>query len=129
MLFDLPNDDILYDALVARSDAYTRPVLKDTGQYAPEESTELGDEHYDTQVADLKPRVWERELADTEKRLAELRRQRAQEKDIKVRQDLDILIDSREKKIATMKLEHQYLLEYVNVGEVVYGGLRALRRE
>jgi hypothetical protein len=113
-------------AWVARSDAYTQPVLKDTGKYVPEESTELGDEHYDTQVADLKPRVYERELADTEKRLAELRRQRAQEKDVKVRQDLDILIDSREKKIATMKLEHQYLLDYVNVGEVVYGGLRAL---
>ena len=113
-------------AWVARSDAYTQPVLKDTGKYVPEESTELGDENYDTQVADLKPRVYERELADTEKRLAELRRQRAQEKDVKVRQDLDILIDSREKKIATMKLEHQYLLEYVNVGEVVYGGLRAL---
>ncbi len=113
-------------AWVARSDAYTQPVLKDTGKYVPEESTELGDENYDTQVADLKPRVYERELADTEKRLAELRRQRAQEKDVKVRQDLDILIDSREKKIATMKLEHKYLLEYVNVGEVVYGGLRAL---
>ncbi|MFJ1471758.1 DUF885 domain-containing protein [Massilia sp. YIM B02787] len=113
-------------AWVARSDAYTQPVLKDTGKYVPEESTELGDENYDTQVADLKPRVYERELADTEKRLAELRRQRAQEQDVKVRQDLDILIDSREKKIATMKLEHKYLLEYVNVGEVVYGGLRAL---
>ena len=113
-------------AWVARSDAYTQPVLQDTGKYVPEESTELGDENYDTQVADLKPRVYERELADTEKRLAELRRQRAQEKDVKVRQDLDILIDSREKKIATMKLEHKYLLEYVNVGEVVYGGLRAL---
>jgi hypothetical protein len=111
---------------VARSDAYTRPVLKDTGQYVPEESTELGDESWDTQVADLKPRVWERELADTERRLADLRRQRAQEKDVKVRQDLDILIDSREKKIATMKLEHKYLLDYVNVGELVYGGLRAL---
>jgi uncharacterized protein (DUF885 family) len=113
-------------AWVARSDAYTQPVLKDTGKYVPEESTELGDESYDTQVADFKPRVWERELADTEKRLADLRRQRAQEKDVKVRQDLDILIDSREKKIATMKLEHQYLLDYVNVGELVYGGLRAL---
>jgi hypothetical protein len=113
-------------AWVARSDAYTQPVLKDTGKYVPEESTELGDETYDTQVADLKPRVYERELADTEKRLAELRRQRAREQDVKVRQDLDILIDSREKKIATMKLEHRYLLDYVNVGEFVYGGLRAL---
>ena len=43
-------------AWVARSDAYTQPVLKDTGKYVPEESTELGDENYDTQVADLKAR-------------------------------------------------------------------------
>jgi hypothetical protein len=111
---------------VARSDAYTQPVLKDTGKYSPEESTELGDESFDTFVADFKPRDYERQLADTEKRLKELRRQRALEKDVKVRQDLDILIDSREKGIASMKLERQYLLNYVNVGELVYGGLRAL---
>lgn len=113
-------------AWVARSDAYTQPVLKDTGKYQPEESTALGDESFDTQVADFKPRVYERALADTEQRLAALRRERALEQDVKVRQDLDILIDSREKIVATMKLEHQYLLDYSNVGELVYGGLRAL---
>jgi hypothetical protein len=111
---------------VARSDAYTQPVLKDTGKYQPEESTELGDESFDTAVADFKARDYERQLADTEKRLQALRRERAAEKDVKVRQDLDILIDSREKRIAGMKLERQYLLNYVNVGELVYGGLRAL---
>lgn len=68
-------------AWVARSDAYTQPVLKDTGKYHPEESTQLGDESFDTMVADFKPRDYERELADTEKRLLELRRQRAAEKD------------------------------------------------
>jgi hypothetical protein len=113
-------------AWVARSDAYTQPVLKDTGKYHPEDSTQLGDESFDTMVADFKPRDYERELADTEKRLAELRRQRALEKDPKVAQDLDILIDSREKQAASMKLERQYLLDYTNVSELVYGGLRAL---
>jgi hypothetical protein len=113
-------------AWVARSDAYTQPVLKDSGKYHPEESTQLGDESFDTMVADFKPRDYERELADTGKRLVELRRERALEKDPKVRQDLDILIDSREKQAATMKLERQQLLDYVNVGELVYGGLNAL---
>jgi hypothetical protein len=113
-------------AWVARSDAYTQPVLKDTGKFAPEESSQLGDESFDTAVADFKPRDYERQLLDTEKRLKELRRQRASEKDPKVRQDLEILIDSREKLVASMKLEHQYLLNYVNVGELVYGGLNAL---
>jgi hypothetical protein len=113
-------------AWVARSDAYTQPVLKDTGRYHPEAASEVGDESFDTAVADFKPRVYERELADTEKRLAELRRERAAEQDPKVKQDLDILIESRVKQIATMKLERQYLLDYTNVGELVYGGLQAL---
>jgi hypothetical protein len=113
-------------AWVARSDAYTQPVLKDTGKYHPEDSTQLGDESFDTMVADFKPRDYERELADTEKRLLELRRQRTLEQDPKVRQDLDILIDSREKQVTSMKLERQYLLDYTNVGELVYGGLRSL---
>lgn len=111
---------------VARSDAYTQPVLKDTGKYAPEESTDLGDESFDTDVVDFKPREFERELADTEKRLADLRRQLPQEKDVKVHQDLEILIASREKKIASMKIQRQYLLDYVNAGELMYGGLHAL---
>jgi hypothetical protein len=113
-------------AWVARSDAYTQPVLKDTGRYHPESASEVGDESFDTAVADFKPRVYERELADTEKRLVELRRERAAEQDPKVRQDLDILIESRVKQIASMKLERQYLLDYTNVGELVYGGLQAL---
>jgi hypothetical protein len=113
-------------AWVARSDAYTQPVLKDTGKFAPEESSQLGDESFDTAVADFKPRDYERQLLDTEKRLKELRRQHASEKDPKVRQDLEILVSSREKLVASMKLEHQYLLNYVNVGELVYGGLNAL---
>jgi uncharacterized protein (DUF885 family) len=113
-------------AWVARSDAYTQPVLKDTGRYHPEAASEVGDESFDLAVADVQARAYERELADTEQRLAALRRARSAEQDPKVQQDLDILIESRIKQIATMKLEHQYLLDYTNVGELVYGGLQAL---
>jgi uncharacterized protein (DUF885 family) len=113
-------------AWVARSDAYSQALLKDTGKYSPEESTAVGDESFDTAVADFRPRVYERALADTQARLAALRRQRAAEKDVKVAQDLDILIDSRVKTINSMQLERRYLLSYVNVGEVVYGGLKDL---
>ncbi len=113
-------------AWVAKSDAYAQPVVKDTGKFQPEDASSLGSEEFDTAVADFKPRDYERQLADTEQRLASLRRQRAAEKDPKVKQDLDILITSREQKIASMKLERQYLLAYVNVGEVVFEGLRSL---
>ncbi|TWI70199.1 uncharacterized protein (DUF885 family) [Pseudoduganella lurida] len=113
-------------AWVARSDAYSQPVLKDAGRYSPEEASSLGSEEFDTMVTDLKPRAYERELADTEQRLAALRAQRKAEKDPKVGQDLDILIDSRVKRIDSLKLERRHLLNYVNVGELTYGGLDAL---
>lgn len=113
-------------AWVAKSDAYTQPVVNDTGKFQPESASSLGSEEFDTQVADFKPRDYERELADTEQRLASLQQLRKAEQDPKVRQDLDILIESRAKKIASMKLERQYLLSYVNVGEVVFEGLRSL---
>ncbi|MGB9989036.1 DUF885 domain-containing protein [Pseudoduganella rhizocola] len=111
---------------VARSDAYAQPVLQDTGRFAPEQSSQLGNAEFDTAVADFKPRDYERELASTEQRLASLRQLRVKESDPKVRQDLDILIASRVKKIDAMKLQRQYLLEYTNAGEVVYDGLRSL---
>lgn len=113
-------------AWVARSDAYAQPVLQDTGRFAPEQSSQLGNAEFDNAVADFKPRDYERELASTEQRLASLRQLRAKESDPKVRQDLDILIASRVKKIDAMKLQRQYLLEYTNAGEVVYDGLRSL---
>lgn len=113
-------------AWVARSDAYAQPVLQDTGRFAPEQSSQLGNAEFDTAVADFKPRDYERELANTEQRLASLRQLRTKENDPKVRQDLDILIASRVKKIDAMKLQRQYLLEYTNAGEVVYDGLRSL---
>lgn len=113
-------------AWVARSDAYAQPVLQDTGRFAPEQSSQLGNAEFDTAVADYKPKDYERELASTEQRLASLRQQRARESDPKVKQDLDILIASRVKKIESMKLQRQYLLEYTNAGELVYDGLRSL---
>lgn len=113
-------------AWVAKSDAHAQPVLQDAGRYLPENASSLGSEEFDADVADFKPRNYERELADAQKRLASLRQLRTAETDPKVRQDLDILIDSRTKKIATMKLERQYLLAHVNVAELMYGGLQAL---
>jgi hypothetical protein len=113
-------------AWVARSDAYAQPVLQDTGRFAPERSSALGNAEFDTAVADYKPKDYERELANTEQRLASLRQQRAKESDPKVKQDLDILIASRVKAIESMKLQRQYLLDYTNAGELVYDGLRSL---
>lgn len=125
-LFSAPLAQAAAPAWVVRSDALTQPVLQDSARYVPEQASALGQEQYDTAVADLNPGLYERQLADTQKRLAALRLLRAAEADVKVRQDLDILINSRVDLIATMQLRHQYLLDYTDAGQLVYFGLSTL---
>jgi uncharacterized protein (DUF885 family) len=125
-LLTLSGSAFAAPAWVARSDAYTRQLMLDNAKYVPESASNLGLEQFDTSVMPLKAHEYERQLADTQKRLEWLRQQRTREPDAKVRQDLDILIAQRARAIDTMKLEHQYLLNYLDVSETVFDSLRSL---
>ncbi|MCX7170322.1 MAG: DUF885 family protein [Proteobacteria bacterium] len=113
-------------AWIARSNALAEPVLQDRGKFNPEFASFNGSEEFDMAVQDLAPQVFERRVASMEARRNVLRALREKEADSKVQQDLDILIRSLEQDIATQRLEHQYLLGYVNAPEVVFFGLKAL---
>jgi uncharacterized protein (DUF885 family) len=125
-LLTLSGSAFAAPAWVAKSDAYTRQLMLDNAKYVPESASNLGLEQFDTSVMPLKEHEYERQLADTQKRLEWLRQQRTREPDAKVRQDLDILIAQRARAIDTMKLEHQYLLNYLDVSETVFDSLRSL---
>jgi uncharacterized protein (DUF885 family) len=125
-LLTLSGSAFAAPAWVAKSDAYTRQLMLDNAKYVPESASNLGLEQFDTSVMPLKEHEYERQLADTQKRLEWLRQQRTREPDAKVRQDLDILIAQRTRAIDTMKLEHQYLLNYLDVSETVFDSLRSL---
>jgi Bacterial protein of unknown function (DUF885) len=113
-------------AWVARSNEIAEQVLQDRGKFFPESPSANGKEEFDTAVADLAPRGFERRIAHTEMRLAALLELRASERNAKVRQDLDILIASREQAIGTLRLNHQYLLEHVDAPAIVNFGLSSL---
>jgi uncharacterized protein (DUF885 family) len=113
-------------AWVERSNKIAVEVMRDRGQFFPEGASSAGQDEFDTAVADLGPNRFERRLAQTEKRLAALRALRATETDSKVRQDLDILIASREQVTETERLEHQYLINYVPASRIVNFGLSSL---
>jgi hypothetical protein len=112
-------------AWVERSNKIAEEVLRDRGQFFPEAPSSSGQEEFDTAVADFGPNYFERALAQTEKRLAALRVLRAAETDPKVRQDLDILIASREQRIETARLERRVLISYVGAPGIVNFGSRA----
>src|SRR5258706_12946096 len=86
-------------AWIARSNEIAEQVLEDGGRFYPEWLSSSGEERYDTAIADLGPKLFERRVAQLEKRLSILKALRISERDTKVRQDLDILIDSRERAI------------------------------
>ena len=113
-------------AWVERSNKIAAEVLRDRGQFFPEGPSSSGQEEFDTAVADFGPNIFERQLAQTEKRLAALRGLRAAETDPKLRQDLDILIASREQAIETARLERQVLINYVAAPGIVNFGLSSL---
>ncbi len=113
-------------AWVERSNKIAAEVLRDRGQFFPEGPSSAGQEEFDTAVADFGPNLFERHLAQTEKRLAALRALRAAETDPKLRQDLDILIASREQVIETARLERRYLINYVAAPGIVNFGLSSL---
>ncbi len=113
-------------AWVARSNLLAEPVLQDQGRFLPEAASANGKDEFDTAVIDLAPRIYERRLAALGALRDVLVAQRASESDPRVRQDLDILIASRELAISRQQVEHQYLLGPLNASGIVNWGLSTL---
>ena len=111
---------------VARSNALAEPVLQEQGRFFPEGASSNGKDEFDTAIIDLAPKIYERRLASLRAVRDALAAQRDKESDPRVRQDLDILIHSRELSISAQEVQHQYLIGPSNVAGLVNFGLSTL---
>ena len=111
---------------IETSNAYTQKVLNMDARYQPESASYFGADQFDTEAFDLKPRVYERNLADMEELLVELQASLKAETDTKVKQDLEILITSLKDRSNTAQLNRKYMLPYIAVGENMFQGLQTL---
>ncbi|HWH40338.1 MAG TPA: DUF885 domain-containing protein [Usitatibacter sp.] len=111
---------------IARSNAIVQPVLELRAKFTPEQASFRGLEQYDTEVADLKPKRRERELAALDSEVASLKRTREGEQDARVRQDIDIVVGALERDIANERIESRHLFAYYEPAKVVDGGLSIL---
>ena len=111
---------------VAHSNASAQPLIDAFAAFAPEFASQIGIPGHDTDIFDLKPQAPERFRETFGKAKAELVARRAVEKDARVLQDLDIMIAAADRQIASSKLNEQYLLPYVDVGQSIFQGLFAL---
>jgi hypothetical protein len=117
---------IAQESWIERSNRNAALVFEALGAFDPEQASYHGLERFDTAVYDLGPRHTERFVAAAgalSKRLAALK---AAEKDVRVAQDLDILIDTVERRRRTRSLEHRLLVPYYDVPEQVFQGLQSL---
>jgi uncharacterized protein (DUF885 family) len=111
---------------VERSNAHARIVLDGIAKFSPESAASVGVDGLDEQITDLKPDLYGRQLADSREILAELERRLKEETDLRVRQDLGILIKSVTDGIRTAELTRQHMLPYINMSQIVFQGVRSL---
>jgi len=111
---------------VEKSNANAQVVLEVLAEFNPEGAASLGVDGLDEAIIDYRPGLYERSQGASEAVLAELRERLAVEKEPRVRQDLDILIQAVEDSLRSAQLTHENLLPYYNVSQTVFGGVRAL---
>ncbi len=111
---------------VEKSNAYAGRVLEELARYNPESAGGIGVEGVDGRIVDLRSGLYERVIASSEAVLEELEAGLARESDLRVRQDLEILIRAVQDGMETARLERENMLPYFNLNQTVFGGVRAL---
>jgi len=111
---------------VERSNANAEPLLQVMAKYAPETAAALGVEGFDAEVFDLKPQNDLRFEADAVRVASDLESRLAAEPDARVRQDMQILIDTARDQKATSELNRRLMLPYFDLTQALFQGFNAL---
>jgi uncharacterized protein (DUF885 family) len=111
---------------VERSNANAEPLLQVMAKYAPETAAALGVEGFDAEVFDLKPQNDLRFEADAARVASDLESRLAAEPDARVRQDMQILIDTARDQKTTSELNRRLMLPYFDLTQALFQGFNAL---
>ncbi len=111
---------------IEESDKIAMRVLESQAEMQPESFSWLGLSQFDGDVVDLDPDFVARRTANDQRLLAELERNLESEDDPKIRQDLEILIQSLEDGIESRRINTRYMLPYINVHRLMFGSFNAL---
>jgi len=111
---------------VDKSNEHAQVVLAAMAELSPEGAGNLGVDGLDENITDLSPGIQERAKRIIGDVVLDLENRLASETDLKVRQDLGILIKSAKDNLHTQQLQDKYMLPYMNVNQNIFGGLRAI---
>jgi hypothetical protein len=111
---------------VIESDHNAQILLDLFSAFTPEQAGFFGATGHDTEIMDLKPRLHERLQEASRKALATLEARTPQEKDPRVHQDLEILVQSTKDAILGEDLNYKYLLPYQDLPQAIFLGIQSL---
>ncbi len=101
-------------------------LLDVMARYNAESASSFGVEGHDTEVLDLKPRIFERQAEDLGAAIAKFEQLRAAASDPLVRRDLDILIGAARDRKDSLVLSQQLTLPFFDLGQSVFRGFQDL---
>ena len=111
---------------IEQSNRYALEVLNARSELQPEYASSFGLDQFDADVSELGPDISQRWIALNEKLVEGLLGNLATEKDPRVRQDLQIMIDALRADIASEQIESRHFLPYYNLHELMFRSFRSL---
>ena len=113
-------------AWVTESNQDAQIVLKTFADFAPEQAGQFGVDGLDAQATSLPPDVIERFAAAADADVAQLTALKDKATDPHLKQDLQIMIDAIAGAKRDNDLQHKYLLNFTDVPQLVFQGVRSL---
>ena len=113
-------------AWIEESNRYAQWLLDAQAISQPESAANLGVEGHDGEVLDLKPRSSERAEAELAAVAAKLDAARATVTDDRVKQDLQILVQSARLTQHTSELNRRLMIPYFDLGRALFSGFQDL---
>jgi uncharacterized protein (DUF885 family) len=105
---------------VTRSNANSQLLLQVMAKYSPESASQLGVDGYDEAISDYSRDLYAAQVADLRKVIAEYRKRLNTETDAKVKQDLQILINSAQDNISSSMLNRKYFFPFIDVSGLLF---------
>jgi hypothetical protein len=116
-------------AWIARSNQNTQILIDIDAKYSPEDASAEGLRALDDQITVLTPERHTQLRADFLKARDQLETKLAAEKDLLVRQDLEILIQSVDRDSRSHDAVYATFLPYTDIGRTIYSGVKDLLDE
>ena len=108
-------------AWVTKSNTNAKLLLNVIAKYSPEGASSLGVDGFDEQITDLSRDQFDANNRDLRAAIAEMEKRLKVELDPKIRQDLEILINSARDQIRSNSLARKHFMPFTDLNQLIFG--------